>query len=209
MTSTARRPRRHDPNRKERIVEAALTVLAHDGVAGITHRAIGEVADVPLGSITYHFATLGDIVNLAFETHVDRLASRFEERLASREPGTDVIECIVLALTDDLAAHPNELAVTYELYGDAVRRADTKRLTQRWMVRAEDALAQYFDRGTARLVDVVIEGLMVHMSIAQQPISKDEVRAFLSTAASAGQTAVNAEAQHHGSSTRKRKSAGR
>jgi TetR/AcrR family transcriptional regulator, regulator of biofilm formation and stress response len=190
-------------------VEAALTVLARDGVAGITHRAIGEVADVPLGSITYHFATLGDIVNLAFETHVDRLASRFEERLASCEPGTDLIECVVLAITDDLAAHPNELAVTYELYGDAVRRADTKRLTQQWMVRAEDALAQYFDRATARLVDVVIEGLMVHMSIAQQPISKDEVRALLTTAASAGEAADRSPSRRNGSSARKRKSAGR
>jgi DNA-binding transcriptional regulator YbjK len=208
MTSAPRRPRRHDPNRKERIVEAALTVLARDGVAGITHRAIGEVADVPLGSITYHFATLGDIVNLAFETHVDRLASRFEERLASRQAGTDLIECVVLAITDDLAAHPNELAVTYELYGDAVRRADTKRLTQQWMVRAEDALAQYFDRATARLVDVVIEGLMVHMSIAQQPISKDEVRALLTTAASAGETDQSTSPRND-SSARKRKPAAR
>jgi DNA-binding transcriptional regulator YbjK len=186
MTSAPRRARRHDPNRKERIVESALTVLARDGVAGITHRAIGEAADIPLGSITYHFATLDDIVQLAFQTHVDRLATRFEERLASCEPGDDLIECIVSAVTDDLAAHPDELAITYELYGDAVRRADHKRITQAWMERAEDALAQHFDRATARLLDVVIEGLMVHMSIAQQPISRDAVRALLSTAAHAG-----------------------
>jgi DNA-binding transcriptional regulator YbjK len=186
MPAAPRRARRHDPDRKERIVESALEVLARDGVAGITHRAIGEVADVPLGSITYHFATLDDIVQLAFQTHVERLATRFEERLASCEPGADLIECIVLAITDDLAAHPNELAVTYELYGDAVRRADNKRITQEWMERAEDALAQHFDRATARLLDVVIEGLMVHMSIAQQPIPKDAVRALLTTAANAG-----------------------
>jgi DNA-binding transcriptional regulator YbjK len=114
------------------------------------------------------------------------LASRFEARLASCGQEADLIECIVSAITDDLAAHPNELAVTYELYGDAVRRADNKRITQEWMERAEDALAQHFDRATARLIDVVIEGLMVHMSIAQQPISKDSVRALLTTAANAG-----------------------
>lgn len=80
----------------------------------------------------------------------------------------------------------NELAVTFELYGDAVRRADTKRITQEWMERAEDALAHHFDRATARLIDVVVEGLMVHMSIAQQPISRDAVRALLITAANPG-----------------------
>ena len=181
--TAARRTRRHDPERKDRIVTSALEVLASDGVAGITHRAIGTAADVPLGSITYHFATLDEIVQRAFEVHVDKLASRFEARLASCTDGADLIDCIAAAITDDLAAHPNELAVTYELYGDAVRRPETRRVTQRWMERAEDALAEHFDRATARLIDVVVEGLMVHMSIAQQPLSHDEVRALLTMAA--------------------------
>lgn len=184
MGSAPRRARRHDPDRKERIVTSALEVLARDGVAGITHRTIGTAADVPLGSITYHFATLDDIVYSAFEAHVDKLASRFEARLATCHDGGDLIECIALAITDDLASRPNELAVTFELYGDAVRKPETRRLTQRWMERAEDALAEHFDRATARLVDVVVEGLMVHMSIAQQPISPDEVRTLLTMAAS-------------------------
>jgi DNA-binding transcriptional regulator YbjK len=183
MASAARRARRHDPERKERIVAKALDVLAIDGVAGITHRAISTAADVPLGSITYHFATLDDIVRNAFEVHVDKLATRFEARLASCGDGDDLIECIASAITDDLAAHPHELAVTYELYGDAVRTPETRRLTQRWIERAEDALVQHFDRTTARLVDVVVEGLMVRMSIAQQPISKEEVRNLLTIAA--------------------------
>jgi DNA-binding transcriptional regulator YbjK len=187
MGSAPRRARRHDPDRKERIVVSALDVLARDGVAGITHRAIGDAADVPLGSITYHFATLDDIVHSAFETHVDKLAGRFEARLAACHEDDDLIECIVSAITDDLAAHPNELAVTYELYGDAVRRPKTRRLTQRWMERAEDALAEHVDRTTARLLDVVVEGLMVHMSIAQQPIPKEEVRNLLTMAASGAQ----------------------
>lgn len=169
-------------------MESALAVLARDGVAGITHRAIAEEADVPLGSITYHFATLDDIVQLAFQTHVEKLAKRFEERLASCEAEADLIDCITAAITDDLAANPNELAVTYELYGDTVRRADNKRITQAWMDRAQDALAQHFDRATAHLLDVVIEGLMVHLSVAQQPISKDAVRALLTTAATATAT---------------------
>ena len=188
MGSAPRRARRHDPDRKERIVASALDVLARDGVAGITHRAVATAADVPLGSVTYHFATLDDLVQRAFEAHVDTLASRFETRLASCGDGDDLIECIASAITDDLAGRPNELAVTYELYGDAVRRPDIRRLTQRWMERAEDALAEHFDRTTARLVDVVVEGLMVHTSIAQQPMSKNEVRALLTMAAGGAPT---------------------
>ena len=188
MGSAPRRARRHDPDRKERIVASALEVLARDGVAGITHRAVATAADVPLGSVTYHFATLDDLVQHAFEAHVDTLASRFEARLASCGDGDDLIETIASAITDDLASHPNELAVTYELYGDAVRRPEIRRLTQRWMERAEDALAEHFDRTTARLVDVVVEGLMVHTSIAQQPMSKDDARALLAMAAGGAPT---------------------
>ena len=183
MAPATRRTRRHDPERKDRIVTSALDVLATDGVAGITHRAIAAAADVPLGSVTYHFTTLAEIVDRAFEVHVDKLASRFEARLASCGDGDDLVDCIASALTDDLAANPQELAVTYELYGDAVRRPETRRVTQRWMERAEDALAEHYDRATARLIDVVVEGLMVHMSIAQQPLSKNEVRALLTMAA--------------------------
>ena len=171
---------------------SALEVLARDGVAGITHRAVATAADVPLGSVTYHFTTLDDLVQHAFEAHVEELASRFEARLASCGDGDDLIDTIASAITDDLAGLPNELAVTYELYGGAVRRPATRRLTQRWMERAEDALAEHFDRTTARLVDVVVEGLMVRTSIAQQPMSKDEVRALL-TMAVGGASPTNEE----------------
>ena len=90
MGSAPRRARRHDPDRKERIVASALDVLARDGVAGITHRAVATAADVPLGSVTYHFATLDDLVQHAFEAHVDTLASRFEARLAACGDGDDL-----------------------------------------------------------------------------------------------------------------------
>jgi len=188
MGSAPRRARRHDPDRKERIVASALEVLARDGVAGITHRAVATAADVPLGSVTYHFATLDDLIQHAFEAHVDALAARFEARLAACGGGDDLVDAIASAITDDLASHPNELAVTYELYGGAVRRPAIRHLTQRWMERAEDALAVHFDRTTARLVDVVVEGLMVHTSIAQQPMSKDDVRALLTMAAGGAST---------------------
>ncbi len=42
-------------------------------------------------------------------------------RIAGLGDGDDLIECIASAITDDLAGRPNELAVTYELYGGAVR----------------------------------------------------------------------------------------
>ncbi|MDF2847508.1 MAG: TetR family transcriptional regulator, partial [Oerskovia sp.] len=40
--------RRVDPDRKDRIVDAALDVIAEHGVGGATHRVVAAAADVPL-----------------------------------------------------------------------------------------------------------------------------------------------------------------
>ncbi|WP_454856774.1 TetR/AcrR family transcriptional regulator [Promicromonospora soli] len=56
------RPRRTDPGRRERILDAALDLIARDGSAGVTYRSVAEAADVPMGSMTYHFPTRDDML---------------------------------------------------------------------------------------------------------------------------------------------------
>ena len=57
-----RRTRRNDPNRRDRIIDACLRVIAEVGVAGASHRKIAEAADVPLGSMTYHFTGMDELL---------------------------------------------------------------------------------------------------------------------------------------------------
>ena len=40
------RPRRHDPERRQRIIQACLDVIAERGVAGVSHRLVAAAADV-------------------------------------------------------------------------------------------------------------------------------------------------------------------
>lgn len=47
--------RRYDPERRQRIIDAAITVVGERGIAALSHRAVAAAADVPLGSTTYHF----------------------------------------------------------------------------------------------------------------------------------------------------------
>ena len=53
--------RRYDPDRRQRIIDAAIRVVGEKGLAGLTHRAVAAAADVPLGSTTYHFRTLDEL----------------------------------------------------------------------------------------------------------------------------------------------------
>src|SRR5690242_8335797 len=60
--STQPRRRQRDPEgRRQTIIDAATRVIADAGVAGLTHRRVAEVADVPVGSTTYYFKDLDEL----------------------------------------------------------------------------------------------------------------------------------------------------
>ncbi|GAA3108232.1 hypothetical protein GCM10020254_62710 [Streptomyces goshikiensis] len=54
--------RRYDPERRQRIIDAAIRVVGAKGIAGLSHRSVAAEADVPLGSTTYHFKTLDELL---------------------------------------------------------------------------------------------------------------------------------------------------
>lgn len=39
--------RRYDPERRQRIIDAAIRVVGRSGIAGLTHRSVAQEADVP------------------------------------------------------------------------------------------------------------------------------------------------------------------
>lgn len=49
-------------DKRERILEAVLAVLARDGISGVTMRAVAREAGVALGLATYHFEDKDSLV---------------------------------------------------------------------------------------------------------------------------------------------------
>ena len=178
MTDAAptRRVRRHDPHRRDRLIDAALTVIAERGVAGTTHREIAKAADVPLGSMTYHFAGLDDILAEAFTRHTETIARVFDERLAAARTRADAVEAVVTLVADDLLSPGHDLILTVELYVAAARNPRLKAVTQAWMQRSRDALVRHFDPTTAREVDALIEGLTLHSALSTDPMTPAQIR---------------------------------
>lgn len=81
---------RRDPEgRRRAILRAAVETIAEVGVGQVTHRRIAARAKVPLGSTTYYFPTLDDLVSAALreatEAARDLLESWADELLASDE----------------------------------------------------------------------------------------------------------------------------
>src|SRR6266498_562388 len=64
-------PRRDPEARRQRIVTAAVRAIAEVGAGNVTHRRIATLAGVPLGSTTYYFPTLDDLVAAALREAVE------------------------------------------------------------------------------------------------------------------------------------------
>jgi DNA-binding transcriptional regulator YbjK len=173
---TARRTRRHDPGRRDRLIDAALTVIAEHGVAGTSHREIARVADVPLGSMTYHFSSLDEILAEAFTRHADSVANVFDERLGAAPDRAAAIEAVVQLVSADLLGSNRDLVLSVELYVAAARKPVLRAVTQAWMRRSRQALQRHFDATTARELDALIEGLVLHSALSTEPMTPDQMR---------------------------------
>ncbi len=174
--SVPKRPRRHDPGRRDRLVEAALAVIAERGAAGTTHREIARAADVPLGSMTYHFTSLQEILVEAFTRHADSVADVFDERLGAARDRDEAIEAVIALVSDDLLGSRHDLVLTVELYAAAVRDPALRTVTQAWMARSRRALERHFDAATARELDALIEGLVLHSALSTDPMTPEQIR---------------------------------
>jgi len=171
--------RRTDPERRERIVAVCLDVIAERGIAGTSHRRVAERADVPLGSMTYHFDGMAGLLAEAFTRFIDEQAERFARRL----DGADSPDAAIRAIVDSIDAHwrgeRRELVLTHELYTLAARDPAFRALTDGWMRRSRTVLERWFDPLTARLIDAMVEGVSIHGALDTTPPDLDAAREAL------------------------------
>lgn len=171
-----RRPRRTDPRRKERILDAAISVLATHGVPGTTHRLIAAAADVPLGSLTYHFDGLDDLRAQAFTRLSERVSASYEAHFTDVASPEDLVDAVTDLVLDAAGADADEWAVSYELYLAALRDPALRTVTERWMRASRAVLERFVDADTARSLDALVEGLVMHRMLSTAPATRAQTR---------------------------------
>lgn len=165
----AARSRRPDPGRRDRIIDACLDVVAEVGVAGASHRTIAAAAGVPLGSMTYHFDGMQELLREAFGRFAAAVADRFERRMAAAADFEEAKRAVVDIITVDTLGNQRDLVLTHELYTLAARDPACRDITNAWMAAGRRALERHFDPLTARLLDALIEGLSLHRALDTEP----------------------------------------
>ncbi|MFD2028777.1 TetR/AcrR family transcriptional regulator [Promicromonospora aerolata] len=167
--------RRHDPDRRDRIIDACLDLITEVGVAGVSHRKVAAFADVPLGSMTYHFAGMDELLREAFGRFSRSVSDGFEQRMSAAGDLAAARAAVVEIITQDVFGSQRDLVLTHELYTLAAREPAYRELTNAWMARSRAALERHFDPVTARMLDALIEGLTIHRALDTEAPRRETV----------------------------------
>ncbi len=169
---------RVDPDRRARIARAAIEVVAVHGVEGLTHRRVAAAAGVPLGSTTYHYATLDDLLAAGLEAAAAESAAElkmWEQTLAER----DLVEGTTEMIVDGMRSRRQRIAVRYELYVAALRRPRLRPISTEWSRLLAGIYRQYTDDLTADALAAAVDGLWLGCLVSDEPVSTEQIERVL------------------------------
>jgi TetR/AcrR family transcriptional regulator, regulator of biofilm formation and stress response len=175
---TARRGRGPtDPDRRDRIARAAITVVARQGIAGLTHRRVAAEAEVPLGSTTYHFATLDDLVAAALDKAAERSVAELRAWAEALPPDADLAEELAAFVVRSVGEKRADTMAEYNLYALALHRPQLRRAAVDWDDALADVLSARTDPLTGRMLGVLLCGLLMQAVLRDDPLTCAEIEA--------------------------------
>lgn len=189
--------RRYDPERRQRIIDAAIRVVGERGIAGLSHRAVAAEADVPLGSTTYHFATLDDLLVAALRQSNEAFLRETRERgLLMEDPGgpdgdggsgrsggsgraQGDLAAELARFTEETVTRDRPRAqLEYELYLAALRHEAVRPVAAEWVDLMTDLLAARTDPVTARALAALVDGMCLQALLTGRDIDRGEACAI-------------------------------
>ena len=171
--------RRYDPERRQRIIDAAIRVVGEKGLAGLTHRSVAAEADVPLGSTTYHFTTLDELMVAALRQANEGFAKVITARGGLADPSVDLAAELAGWMGEWLAGDRTGVELEYELYLAALRRPALRPVADEWARDLADRLADRTDPVTARALVALMDGICLQVLLTDAVYDEEYAREVL------------------------------
>ncbi|GAA0948774.1 TetR/AcrR family transcriptional regulator [Nonomuraea longicatena] len=164
---------------KQELIEATVRIVARDGVAGVSHRAVAREAGQPPTAAAYHFSSIDDLLTAALTRCMQEDAARMRALAASEHVSLRELAELMCRLR----TRPDQLLAAYELYLLAVRRPELRAATQDWL----DAVTEFGARHTTdpvrlRLLAAAMDGLLMQALLTDDPPTADDYEAALRAA---------------------------
>lgn len=171
--------RRYDPERRQRIIDAAIRVVREKGLAGLSHRSAAAEADVPLGSTTYHFKTLDELMVAALRQANESCAKAVAAHGALDDPRGDLAAELALILGEWLSGDRAGVELEYELYLAALRRPALRPVAAEWADGLTEQLSRRTDPVTARALVALMDGIFLQVLLTGTPYDEGYAREVL------------------------------
>jgi DNA-binding transcriptional regulator YbjK len=173
-------PRRYDPERRQRIIDAAIRVVGAKGIGGLSHRSVAAEADVPLGSTTYHFATLDDLLVAALTSVTEAYTHRIRQLIESEG---DPLDGLARLIAESAGPGRERALAERELSTLAARRPALRPAARGWRDNvAELARTQTDDPDAIEAFVALCDGLCAAILLDDHDADPAHIRAVLSKA---------------------------
>jgi len=170
----------------DRILDAALDLLAESGLRNLTQVEVANRANVRQSHLTYYFPTRDHLLNAVTERAVSGIVSGFSQLATDATKGhkNELLERLAQSVMD--VGHMRMfVAMIVEADADQAVRRVMRRATERIEAALSEALGGDAARERARLVLAAIWGLGLYQFLMRPASSASPTRAYLSWLAEA------------------------
>jgi len=108
--------------KREQIIDAAKRVLAQDGLAACTARAVADASPLSKSAVHYYFDDIHQIVDIAMGEHVAAMVAELRLAADSEPDPAEKLWAVVHAYLATFSAQPNAAFLWFEYWIDAGRR---------------------------------------------------------------------------------------
>jgi AcrR family transcriptional regulator len=181
--------------RREQIVDAALAVIAEQGIQNLSLSEIESKVEMSRGQLMYYFRTKEDILLAVFDRILQLMCARHEEPENHPFAGMSWLEVIRHLLGVVMKQPPDEPAfpaLQYTFLSQLSNRADFRErlagLYEHWRARGAEHLAQDLrarpaarkvsPRAVSTLVQAMLHGLAMQTAADPEAVDAEEIIAL-------------------------------
>lgn len=164
-----------DPNRRVRIAEAAIAVAMTEGLDAVTHRRVAAEADVPLGSTTYYFRTIDDLLAVAMEMAAQRGVEALQLWESQLPKDADMAEALTSYVMDLLGDNRSATDFESNLYALAYTRRALRKAAADWDLGLTKVLCHRTDEVTGKMLGVALCGLQLQLVLSDEMPKREEI----------------------------------
>jgi AcrR family transcriptional regulator len=175
------RDRRSVEERREQLVDAAIEVLAAEGLTKATTRRITDHAGLALGAFHYAFRSKDDLLQAVIERIATRVEQAFADAVSDPGRGVEVaLGSLVEGFWELVESTPDLQLAQYELTVHALRDPGLKPLAMQQYERYVAAVSEHLSdvRGApdgeeledlARFLVATLDGLVLQSFVHEDP----------------------------------------